>query len=76
MPFFAGRAELCSLVFLGLTGAVVSLPKRTVAKKAVNLLALTGILFNRVAMGNQLVSLSFVAAAACWALAVKQLLTK
>ena len=30
----------------------------------------------RVAMGNQLVSLSFVAAAACWALDVKQLLTK
>ena len=39
MPFFAGRAELCSLVFLGLTGAVVSLPKRTVAKKGTGELA-------------------------------------
>ena len=33
IPFFAGRTELCSLVFLGLTGAVVSLPKRTMIKK-------------------------------------------
>lgn len=74
VPFFAGRAELCSLIFVGLTSAIVALPRRTLVKKAVNLLALSGILWNRVTMGNRLVSLSFAATAACWAFAVKQLL--
>ena len=103
IPFFAGRTELCSLVFLGLTGAVVSLPKRTMIKKvpqlplrpcvvhgrtlqsgsrrpvpceqAVNLLALSGILYQRItAPASALLSLSFAATLACWGLAVKQLL--
>jgi len=76
VPLFAGRAELCSLVFVSLTSAVVALPRRTTVKKAVNLLALSGILWNRVAMSNRLLSLSFAATVACWAFAVKQLLDK
>ena len=68
-----GKAELCSLVFLGATAGVVSLPKRTLAKKLVNLLALTGILVNRVKGGGSLVSVSFAATAAVWAFAASKL---
>jgi len=73
VPFFGGKAELCSLVFLGATAGVVSLPKRTLAKKLINLLALTGILVNRVKGGGSLVSLSFAATAAVWAFAASKL---
>jgi len=67
-------AEAASLVFLGLTGFVVSLPQRCLAKRVVNVLALTGILTNRVVGSTSaLLSLSFIATAAIWAFAVKQL---
>ena len=76
MALLAGRAEPCALIFLGLTAAVVSLAKRTRIKKSVNLLALSGILYQRIAAdAGGLVSLSFVAAAACWAWAAKQIVT-
>ena len=75
VALLAGRAELCSLVFLGLTAAVVSLNKRTPIKKSINLLALSGILYQRVTGGAGLVSVSFVATVACWAWAAKQLVT-
>lgn len=42
VALLAGRAEPCALIFLGLTAALVSLPKRTLIKKSVNLLALSG----------------------------------
>lgn len=75
VPFFGGKGELCALVFLGLTSAVVSLPNRCLAKKSVNLLALTGILWNRVKSGSGLLSLSFAATLAVWGWAAKQLVT-
>ena len=75
LTLLAGRAELCSLVFLGLTAAVVSLNKRTPIKKSINLLALSGILYQRVTGSAGLVSVSFVATVACWAWAAKQLVT-
>ena len=54
---------------------VVAQPKRTATKKAVNLLALTGILVRRVSTygASTALSLSFVATAALWAWAVKRL---
>lgn len=68
-------AEAAACIFAGLAGIVVAQPKRTITKKAVNLLALTGILTRRVALngGSSILSLSFVALAACWALAAKRL---
>jgi len=75
VPFFGGRGELCALVFLSLTSAVVSLPNRCLAKKSVNLLALSGILWNRATSGGGLLSVSFAATLAVWGWAVKQLVT-
>jgi len=66
--------EAAALVFLGLTGAVVSLPQRCLAKRVVNVLALTGIVAKRLTGGAAgLLSLSLVTTAALWAFAVKQL---
>jgi len=67
-------AEAAALVFLGLTATVVGLSQRSLAKRVVNALALTGIVAKRLAGGAAgLFSLSFVATAAVWAFAVKQL---
>ena len=69
-------AEAAALVFVGLTSLVVAQPKRTLAKKLVNLLALSGILARRVASASfSPLSLSFVATIACWGFAAKQLAT-
>jgi hypothetical protein len=68
-------AEVAALVFLGLTGLVIAQPKRTIVKKAVNLLALTGILARRVsAVGFSPLSLSFAVTVACWGWAAKRLI--
>jgi hypothetical protein len=68
-------AEAAALVFVGLTSLVVAQPNRTVVKKAVNLLALTGILVRRAsAVGFSPVSLSFAATVACWGWAAKRLI--
>ena len=69
-------AEVAACAFVGLTGAVVAQPKRSLGKKLVNLLALTGILVRRVGSAAfSPLSLSFVATVACWGYAAKQLAT-
>jgi len=75
VALFLGRAEPAALVFAALTAFVVSLRQRCTAKRLVNLLAVGGIVWNRVAVGTaSATSPSFVALVACLGWAVKQLL--
>ena len=52
VAFFLGRPELAAMVFAALTAFVVSLRQRSADKRAVNLLALGGIVANRVSLGT------------------------
>lgn len=61
------------MAFLALTGGLVSLPKRSWPKRAINVLALSGILWKRVAAGASPLSLSLWATTACWGWAAKKL---
>jgi len=77
LPFFAGREELCGCVFLALVGGLVSLPKRSFARRGVACLALSGVLARRLANGvsaSLLISPSFVGAAVLFAWATRKLL--
>ena len=73
LPLVGGRAELAAAVFVGLTARVVSLPRRSLVKRIVNVLALSGILVRRLATGGSLLSLSLGLTAGVWAWAVKKL---
>eukprot|EP00618_Florenciella_parvula_P024959 CAMPEP_0119475682 /NCGR_PEP_ID=MMETSP1344-20130328/6477_1 /TAXON_ID=236787 /ORGANISM="Florenciella parvula, Strain CCMP2471" /LENGTH=376 /DNA_ID=CAMNT_0007509257 /DNA_START=70 /DNA_END=1200 /DNA_ORIENTATION=+ len=67
VPFLAGRAELCGCIFLSLVGGLVSLPNRSLARKAVTSLALSGVVARRIASGLSaalLLSPSFLGASA------------
>jgi len=76
VKFFFGQAEPAALVFAALTASVVSLRQRSTAKRAVNLLALGGIVWNRVTLGTASpTSPSFIALVGCLGWAVKKLLT-
>ena len=62
-------------------GAVVALPGRSLVKRGVNALALTGILAKRLAAGaaapaSLALSLSFVATVGLWGWAVKKLVAE
>ena len=75
VAFFAGRKELCACVFLSLLGGLISLPKRSLARRAVTSLALSGVVARRFATGVAapalLLSPSFLGAVAllAWSLA-------
>lgn len=81
LGFLLGRAEIAGCAFVGLTAGVVSLPRRSLAKRAVNVLALTGVLARRVAVasaagtgvGGLVLSASFVGTVAAWGWAVRRL---
>ena len=77
LPLFP--AEAAAAVFLAGVGAVVALPGRSLVKRFVNALALTGILVKRLSSGTApaklALSLSFVATVALWGYAVKKLVT-
>lgn len=84
VPWFTGKAEPTAALFLGLTAGLVSLPKRSLAKRLVNLLAITGILSSRLMPLRGAASLSTAAAPllrspslyltlACWMGALWQL---
>ena len=73
IPFFSGNAEGAAMAFLALTGGLVSLPRRTTPKRAINVLALSGILVKRLAGGASPFSLSLWATTACWGWALKKL---
>jgi len=87
VPFLLGRAEACAAVFLSLTAAVVTLPTQSLPKRIVNLFALSGILWRRLATTTAttagslaavvpplLRSPSFLATILCWAAAAHGLL--
>ena len=76
LPFYTRRYLTVACVRVPpRSSQVVAQPKRTPTKKAVNLLALSGILIRRVNSygASTAISLSFVATAALWAWAVKRL---
>lgn len=75
-----GRPEVAACVFVAFTAGLVSLPNRSYAKRTVNLLALTGILGNRLmtsgaggGLVRSLLSASFIGTLLCWGWAVKKL---
>ena len=79
LPLFP--AEAAAAVFLAGVGAVVALPGRSLVKRGVNALALTGILAKRLAAGaaapaSLALSLSFVATVGLWGWAVKKLVAE
>lgn len=80
VPFFAGRAELCGGVFLSLVGALASLPRRSLARRAVTTLALSGVVARRVtsgaAAGSLLLSPTFLGAVALLAWSAKKLVSQ
>ena len=79
IPFFAGRQELCGSVFLALVGALVRLPNRSIARRGVTTLALSGILARRLASGvgaSLLLSPTFVGASVLLGWSIKKLIKK
>jgi hypothetical protein len=78
VPFFGGRPELCGAVFLSLVGALISLPKRSLGRRAVTTFALSGVVARRLIDGGAAASLllspTFVGATALLAWSVKKLL--
>jgi len=79
VPFLAGRAELCGCIFLSLVGGLVSLPNRSLARKAVTSLALSGVVARRIAAGLSaalLLSPSFLGASVLLGWSVVKLVTK
>ena len=82
VPALLAQAEPAACVFVGLFACLLSLPRRCMAKRAVNVLALSGILVRRLAPLTAVTttsalallrSPSFVGVLACWGVAVKQL---
>lgn len=77
VPFLAGKQELCGCIFLLLVGKLVSLPDRSLPRRAVTCLALSGVLVRRLAARAAIMSLalspSFLAASFLFGWAVKKL---
>ena len=77
LAFFLGKAELCACVFLALVARLVSLPQRSLARRAVQALALSGVVARRLASGAGVAALlrspSFVGAVALLGWSVKKL---
>jgi len=77
VPFLCGRPELCGCIFLSLVGGLISLPRRSLARRAVTTFTLSGVVSRRLAAGSStgalLLSPTFVGAAALLAWSVKKL---
>ena len=79
IPLFAGRQELCGSVFLALVGALVALPNRSIARRAVTTLALSGVLARRLASGvgaALVLSPTFVGASVLLGWSIKKLVQR
>ena len=58
LSFFTGRQELCGCIFLALVGGLVSLPKRSLARRGVTCLALSGVVVRRLTAGSAAAALA------------------
>ena len=80
VPLLTGRAELCGSIFLALVGCLVALPNRSLARRAVTSLALSGVVARRLASGAAALTLlrspTFLGAAALLAWSLQKLLAR
>ena len=77
VPLLAGQSEACALVFLSLVGALISLPKRTIARRTVTCFALSGVVARRLQISASISALlsspSFLVAVVLWVWSAKKL---